>query len=373
MPPAIYNNIVAKLQSQRESLHEPVRLPVERDLARELQVGRDTVRRALAVLERRGAVTRRRGSGTYLQPVRRAPVLDLRGSNVGFVPPHWAESMSSWYTSMVFEGIARWADENECHISVLHADRRCDDPSEWMQRFRERNLAGVIWVHPMTEQLPLIEHTNQHLPTVVLGRCYLGRGLHHVMPDYEQAVQLMDDCLVGMGHEQYAVVGASILKSYSQTWLKAFAAAFENRGAWFDVQQSFIDIKALDRAKLGRLLLEFYQPVHPHVQAYVLTSSSYLMPLVADEEFRRRMKEDISVVAFDFGLYPMDAYWPGNSVTHIRCDWPQVARRGMEALGALAAGDELPEVMREPVTFQEGRTVRAWRERENRVAAEAEA
>jgi GntR family transcriptional regulator len=44
------------------------RLPSEPDIATELGVSRGTVRQALAILEREGAVFRRQGSGTYVNP-----------------------------------------------------------------------------------------------------------------------------------------------------------------------------------------------------------------------------------------------------------------------------------------------------------------
>src|SRR5699024_3752558 len=119
MPRISYTNIVERLAEQRQSLTSPMRLPNENALAARFDVARDTIRRALKVLERQEGVVRRRRRGTFLQPLAAQPV-QCRGQAIGFVPPWWADSTTAWYTSTVFEGISHWADEQACSLSVLH-------------------------------------------------------------------------------------------------------------------------------------------------------------------------------------------------------------------------------------------------------------
>ena len=360
MEVVLYNKIAGELQGKRSGLLEPMRLPHERSLAKQMNVGRDTIRRALAELEKKGAVTRKRGMGTFLHPNSTTRTNGLTGCNIGFVPPWWADSTSSWYTSTVFEGVSCWADEQDCHISVFHADRHGRNMSKWIEMLRARKTAGLMWVHPAAEQLPLIEHCSRFVPSVILGRCYKDHGLHHVIPDYDHASELIDDLMVEQGHESYTLIGASITTAYCQTWAEAFSLAQSRRDAKFDIKQNFIDIKPYDRQKLSQLILDLYAPVHPDIKAYFLTSSSYLAPLLSNSHFRECIKKDISLATFDFGLYPMDAYWPGRDITHVKCDWPRIGRKGMEVLTMLAAGKIVPEIIVEPVTLQQGETVKKW-------------
>lgn len=360
MTMAVYSRIAEDLMARRRELTSPLRLPAEQELADEHQVGRDTIRRALKVLEDQGAVTRRPGRGTYLQPS--VPTTDnLKGKIVGFVPPWWADSTTAWFTSRVFEGVSRWADEHNCHLNVLHAERESPDESAWSAKLEDRDIAGLIWVHPRPQHLPLIDRTARTFPSIVLGRPYLGRGLHHVIPDYARVAELIDQHLVDRGHNQYALLGTSILEAYSQTWLAAIAEARAKRGAGFDYHQHFIDIKAFVRERLAQLILDFYEPNHPDVRAYVLTSSSYLGPLLADARFRDRLtQKQISLMTWDFGLYPMETYWPGHTITHVSCDWARIGHRGMAMLSQLAAGMDVPEVIIDPVSFVEGQTVHSF-------------
>ena len=353
---SLYTRVAEALLARQRELSSPLRLPVEQELADQHQVGRDTIRRALQVLEKQGAVTRRRGRGTYLQPPA-VRVESLTGKVVGFVPPWWADSTSAWFTSRVFDGVSRWADEHEAHLSVLHAERQPDSPAQWLAMLESRRIVGLVWVHPRPEQLSLIQATAPRIPSIVLGRAYPGHGLHHVIPDYDDVVQRIDDHLVEHGHLQYAVVGTSITEGYSQTWIKSLDEAHRRRGTHFSWQQHFIDIKVFDREKLGRLLLEFHQPVHKEISAYVLTSSSYLSPLLADDVFRERIRQDLSIVTWDFGLYPMHTYWPGHTITHVTCDWSRIGHRAMDALAQLASGQAPPEIIKESVGFEPGQTV----------------
>src|SRR5688572_670634 len=116
-----YVEIARHFEAQRAELKQPLKLPSEQQLATEHQIARDTLRRALVLLESRGAVTRRRGRGTYLRPLQARPT-SARGNTIGFIPPWWARSLNTWYPS-VFDGVSLWADEHDCRLSVLQVDR----------------------------------------------------------------------------------------------------------------------------------------------------------------------------------------------------------------------------------------------------------
>ncbi len=354
---ALYVRVMDDLTGRRKGLGEPERLPAESELAAQMDVGRDTLRRALKVLEEQGAVTRRRGRGTYLQPLV-ASIGSLEGKNIGFVPPWWADSSSAWFTSRVLEGVTRWSDEHECHLSVLHADRRPASPESWIEQLGERGMSGMLWLQPRPEQMALVERCAGAVPTVVVGREYPHARPFYVAPDYAQAARLLDECMVAHGHDTYAVVGTSIQESYSQTWIRALKEVHAARGSEFQCNWQFMDIKPFDREKLASLLLDHYLSCHEEVSAFVLTSSSYLLPLIRDAEFRSRIESrSLSVATVDYGLYPPEAYWPGRTITHVVCDWAQVGQRAMATLSMIATGADVPQALRVPVTFEPGQTV----------------
>lgn len=351
-----YLKIAEALQARRRTLASPQRLPDEFGMASEFNVGRDTIRRALKVLEENGAVTRRRGAGTLLHPVV-AEGVGLEGKVVGIIPPWWADSTSAWFTSVVFEGLSQWAEEHCCLLTVLHAEPKPREIDAWIESCHTRKIAGLISVHPQSHQMPLIEKVAKIFPTIVLGRVYPGRGLHHVSPDYEHAAELVNEHLASLGHDHYAVVLRSVLEDYSRTWVDVFARARRLTNDEFDYRTHVIDFHSFPEFRLPHILAKDHAPYCPeNIQAYVLVMSSYLRSLLADDEFRRRMQKELTVVAFDFGLQAIDTYWPGHSITHVTCDWAKMGHRAMELLAVLASNGSLPEVVLEPVWLNVGDT-----------------
>ena len=351
-----YVEIVRQLEARRAVLTEPLKLPCEQQMAADYKIARDTLRRAMVLLEQRGAVTRRRGRGTFLRPLHAKPS-SAKGSTVGFIPPWWANSLNAWYTATVFDGISRWTDENDCRLSILQVERHEDDEHKVLEKLATRDLAGLLWIHPVPEQGPLLAAVARHVPCVVVGREYQDINLHAVLPDYQQAAYLLDEHLVANGHPTYSVVGRSAADPYGQSWLTATREAYRRRAAFFDDQDYFLNITPFDRQRLPELLLDFHLQNHPDSRALVLSSSSYLIPLLASERFRNAVPQQLSIAAFDYGIQAMPTYWPGKTITHVTCNWNDIGRKAIEVLFSLIEGDDAPRLIRQPVSIVQGETV----------------
>ncbi len=354
----IYLQIADRLEAQRAALTIPLALPDERALAQEYGVSRETIRRALHTLEERGAVTRKRRIGTFLQP-RQILLEQLAGKSIAVVPPWWAEP-GSWYGSMIFEGVTRWANANDCKFMVIHVGPHPIHEHDWIQRARRMDLSGVLWIQPQEKQLSLLKKVSRLLPTVVLGRTLLGEGLHHVVPDYGQAARLIDTHLVENGCPTYALIEKNIFDPYTRMWIEAVGEAQNARGKDFDPANHYFDFQCFKSdhvLRLAELLLDFYLPARTEVKGLVFPSSGALSPLLADERFRERILKDLTVVTTNYGPYPMEALIPGTTITHIACNWIQMASRAMDILAQVAEGHQVPEVLREPVELIKGATV----------------
>lgn len=351
-----YLEIVQRIEARRTDLTEPLKLPPEPKMAADYKIARDTLRRAMVLLQERGAVTRRRGRGTFLRPLHARPA-NARGNTIGFVPPWWAKSLNAWYTATLFDGISHWADENDCRLSVLQVERHENDEHKLLDKLAARNLAGLLWIHPVPEQVELLAAVSRHVPCVVVGREYSDIDLHAVLPDYQHAAILLDEHLVSKGHLNYSIVARSTADPYGASWLTATREAFRRRGAFFDDQDYFLNITPFDRDRLAALLLDFHFPKHPASRALILTSSSYLIPLLASERFREALPEQISIAAFDYGTQALGTYWPGKHITHVTCNWNDIARKAVDILCSLIQGRDAPKVIRQSVALMAGETV----------------
>lgn len=354
----IYLQIAEALESRRAALQVPLALPDERGLAEEYGVSRETIRRALQVLESNGAVTRKRRVGTFLQPLQMRSGR-LEGKSIGVVPPWWAEP-GSWYASMIFEGVSRWANANDCKFTVLHAGPYPMHEHDWMERARKLDLSGILWVHPQEKQLHLLQKVARLLPTVILGRTLLGEGLHHVIPNYDQAASLIDTHLHERGCAPYAVIEKNVFDPFTKTWLESIAHAQEKRGVEFDPAHHFFDYQCFKSNRptpLAELLLDFYLPNRAEVRGFFFPAAGCLHYLLADERFRERVLSGFPITTTNYGPYSMETLLPGRTITHITCDWAQIASRSMDVLAQVVEGRRVPEILREGVRLIEGETV----------------
>ena len=352
-----YSKIVEMLRSQRKEILQATRLVPEVELAQQHGIARTTVRRAMGLLEREGSVVRRRGQGTFLQPANTRPMSAV-GSVIGFVCPWWVESINAWYAARVFDGVASWADNKNCHINILRLGRFGEGSDELLEKIASRNLRGLVWIHPVPEQIDTLLKVSGQIPCVVVGREYNQEGIYTVVPDYDLAAKLIDNCMVSNGHKKYGVLARNLADPFAAAWFTGMQKAYKQRGAVFDGHELFLDITPFDRKRLAELIQNFYLSVNPEVTALMVTSSSYLIPLLADEQFRSKLGDSISVMAFDYGVQGMNTYLPGLQVSHVTCNWPQLGSRAMDTLFALLEGRAVPKVAREPVQYVEGQTVK---------------
>lgn len=352
-----YQAVVDDLLERHRKLTQPVKLASEVELAQQYGVARTTIRRAMAELEQRGTVTRRRGRGTYLHPSRTS-LKQLRQSVIGFVPPWWADSTQAYYTSTVFDGVCKWLEARDGNASILHVDRMANDEHQLLKQISRRGMEGLIWVHPVPSQAPLLAAVARHVPCVSIGREYGSVGLNMVIPDYAQAAQLIDDHLVSQGYHIYSVIGQSTRDPIAQAFVQGFERAAAQRHATFDSAR-YVDITPFHRHRMADLLMDFHFKEEVGPEAIVLTSSSYLNPLLESRRFRELLDTTLSLVAFDYGILPMHQYWPGKSITHVACDWREIGKQAMNMLaGLVQRSNDQPRVLRHPVSFVAGQTVR---------------
>lgn len=356
-----YVEIARRIEARRPTLTQPLKLPPEHQLASEYRIARDTLRRALGLLERNGAVTRQRGRGrgTYLRPLRIRPT-SAKGNTIGFVRPWWCRVQDEWFSSLVFDGISHWSDEHDCRLSIVHVDRFEDDEAKLLEKLSARDLAGVVWVQPVPEQRRLLSVISREVPCVVVGREYEDVGLHAVLPDYRQAAMLLDSFLVERGHLFYSVVGRSPADPYGASWLNAFRDAYARRGSYFDDHSYYLNITPFAREHMPQMVMDFHLAMQSASRAVILTSSSHVVPLVASKRFRDAVPGKISVATFDYGIQPASTYWPGRTITHVTCDWRAIGTKAIEVLFSLIEGDDAPQVTYEPVSLVEGQTVQDY-------------
>lgn len=219
------------------------RLPSERDLATTYGVGLNTVRRAVAMLERDGVVSRVQGSGTFLADV---PPRHRRGSGkslLGVVLP-----AAKYYVDIV-DGIHDAVRATPWQVLTSYATF---EPELELERCRELINLGVrgLLVSPSFHNTAdpgahLAALQQLGVPVVLVDRRppdLLGEAISYVATDRECAAHLAVRHLAGLGRTRlgyFGTEGASSQEVHGafnhavgRLGLEVLSEVNEERGTW---------------------------------------------------------------------------------------------------------------------------------------------
>jgi len=120
LKPRISRAAVAKVAGElvqfAEGQNKPVRLPPERELAEKFGLGRRGIRLAVQLLERKGLVLRKHGSGNYLIPKQYSL------STVYLVIPGEVKTEDPFYSSLIGQ-LTLYAREHQIQLLPVRLDR----------------------------------------------------------------------------------------------------------------------------------------------------------------------------------------------------------------------------------------------------------
>jgi DNA-binding LacI/PurR family transcriptional regulator len=200
-------------------------LPGEFELARALQVGRNTIRAALSILEKEGLVRtvpgRRREVvervGSERQLVGKVAVLVLRTpwQTLAQAVLLWMEALRSRLQS------AGW----QLHFVVEPAAFR-RVPGAALEVLVERHPSAVWILYRSTAPMQRWFEKRQ-LPTVIAGSCHGGISLPQVDTDFRATSRHAAARLLGLGHRSVAVLVPAISFPGNEESLRVLRESFE--------------------------------------------------------------------------------------------------------------------------------------------------
>jgi DNA-binding LacI/PurR family transcriptional regulator len=183
------------------------RLPTAMELAEQLGVSRETVRKAEEALEREGLLVMYRRKGTLLQP----PPLTLkkpaaRSTTIGYLqaeyPSEGGEQAVEELSARMLRGAIREAGKAGCHVAVRTAPH-----TEMEGGFRGlvdgARLRGIVFASCGEEKL-IREALGLGLPTVLLDHDLHLPKIGSVREDSVQGAELAVRHLASLGHQRIA-------------------------------------------------------------------------------------------------------------------------------------------------------------------------
>jgi GntR family transcriptional regulator of arabinose operon len=303
----------------------------ESDLCQMLKVSRQTVRQALAVLELHGALSRRRGSGTFVNRsgLERETSLSVQvsGSVIGVISTYF----SDYIFPHIVSGVERILTRNEMTMQLGVTNNMVSDEARALRAMLDQNVSGLI-VEPSKSALPnpnreLYEEVRRRdIPLVFFNAAYPWSNFPCVAMDDVAAGRIATEHLKSLGHKK--ISGIFLLddmqghKRY-QGFLESLGSdgQAENRVLWFSNQ---------DKATLFSLSAERIDALIAGSTGVVCYNDTIALNLC---DFCRgrgvRVPEDLSLVGIDDSRLATLCAVPLTSVKHPR---HKLGERAAEAL-----------------------------------------
>ena len=302
------------------------RLPTEVDLADQLGVSRETVRKAAEVLQQEGLLVKYRRRGTFVrQPEEPMRLQTGRPRLVGYVQADYGtstaqpESVTRVLGSLMRDGAVTEAGRQGYEVIVRSA-RPLDIQQAVTQLLGGYRPAGVIYASVAEEKL-LKRMTGHNLPTVLLDHDLNVPRVSSVRTDSRQNSQLAVAHLASLGHRRIACalwhqvdLNPWFVRGYRQGMQEA---GLPRRRKWeFPVELTPAG---------GRQAVEQLLALSPRPTAIVCFHNTLACAVLqAAREMGLQVPEDLSVMGGG-----------GETVVGLTCcqlDWFDMGRQGMRLL-----------------------------------------
>lgn len=307
-------------------IHKGDRLETEAEISRMFSFSRQTVRQALADLEKKGIIRKIQGSGSYIQ--RQFP----ENENIPLTKS--VTIISSYSDSYIFPRILQSMtdvlQENGYSSRIMFTNNRRETERRILTSLISEESGDPLIVEPVASALPnpntgyYRKLQDSGIPIVFFNTYYPGLDIPHVSLDDAAAGRKVTDYLISLGHREIGCIfkcddgqGLRRFEGYQDALTDAGIPVDEKRVCWVDTcklkEMLKKDTWILDRLKECTAAVCYNDEV-----AYMLTELC--------EAGRIRIPEDLSIASIDNSRLTQLAPVPLTSVHH-----------PMEALGTKTA------------------------------------
>lgn len=242
-----YQELVEYIHRQIESgeLRPGQKLTSENEMTQQFGISRQTVRKAIGILEEQGLVKRVRGSGTYLCDKRKESL--ERRNRIAVVTTY----VDSYIFPKIIQGIEKQLFERGYSVQIAFTNNTLERERNVLEDIISRDdVAGVIVEGTKSglpnPNIPLYEKLMERkIPLMFLNTYYPELDVPHVSLDDVLAARKAVDFLIEKGHRNIGAIlklddgqGRKRYLGYLQAMDHAGLTVTDSRMVWIDTDES---------------------------------------------------------------------------------------------------------------------------------------
>ncbi len=329
-------NLIEKIRSGE--LKDSSFLPSESVLMKEYSVSRNTVRNALAELEKEGILDKRQGQQSRIN----AKALQENQSSSSLrIAWLGGEGITEQVYFELFQEVSTYAAEKDLRLDYISATN-----SKALEMFLERQSSYTGVLYSSVDQMKLSKsnwdrvHTLSNLVGVDLKKERLGES--YVSTDHAAGFAEATQYLIDTGHRHILYIGSSnTYYSFLPFLLRqqAFRDTLMKNGIPLDSQYELVTTDPKDAYDI-RPLLESHIRKLPRLDAILAVADGLAVQCIYALKFMGiNVPLDVSVVGFD-GLWQGEQVIP--SLTTVRQPTGRIAREAVDMVLRRAGKKNLP-------------------------------
>lgn len=207
------------------------KLPTERELALNYNVGRMVIRQAFDSLAQNGTILRLRGCGTYLNP--KQSTIHSRNrikKTLGFL------LIGSTKMSYVCEEIIRALsdelskDNNNLLVMSMASSVRSFDALP--RAIREKDIDGLFMLGDFCKEI--INMISEHVPVMLVGKYCPETHVSSIYPDNITGISIAFKYLLSLGHRHIGYFGGPVSHTSFRERFQGYKQMLEDHGMNFD-------------------------------------------------------------------------------------------------------------------------------------------
>ena len=316
---AKYHQVVDWLSEQivSQQILPGTKLESENELSQRFQVSRQTVRRALEVLQKRNLIESVKGSGSFVKIPE-----DMRREKQIKTVYIISTYVDSYIFPKIIRGMSEVLSKEDYNISLMFTQNRLEDERRCLEKILRENIPGALIAEPVKSGLP---NPNLDLYQELKKRGYVMLFFHSSYPQLKvpcvemndfQAGKLAAEYLIQQGHRKIGGIfkfddrqGPERYRGYVSALREAGIPIDERSVLWYDtvLQEDFLQdiLKSYLKERAEELTaLLCYNDEIAHLLTQIFKSMNRAVP------------EDMSLICIDNSELAILNSVPLTCVTH---------------------------------------------------------